>query len=181
MGAGCASPTFRVWEAGSLTERRRLWVWRHGGGEGGASVPWALRAQGRGSRSWPWQRLPVRGGEWCLLCTQLRTWLDGPTPLSPGMWQGACCMMSPAALPPPALCSEEVWHIASASEHFWWGWGRGQCEGSAHVRDRPVRHGQSKTDPGGQFSDFSTEVIPRVKERICITPRPGSGEGGSGI
>lgn len=74
------------------------------------------------------QRLPVCVGEQWLLCTQLRTWLDGPTSLSPGMWQGARSMMSPAALPPPALGSEDVWCIVSPMEHLWWGWGGGQDE-----------------------------------------------------
>lgn len=60
-----------------------------------------------------------------LLCTQLRTWLDGPTSLSPGMWQGARSMMSPAARPPPALGSEDVWCIVSPTEHLWWGCGGG--------------------------------------------------------
>lgn len=67
------------------------------------------------------QTLPVCVGEWWLLCTQLRTWLDGPTPLSPGMWQRACSMMSPTTLPRPALGSEEGWRAASPSEHLWWG------------------------------------------------------------
>lgn len=71
-------------------------------------------------------RIPVCVGERWLLCTQLRTWLDGLTSLSPGMWQGACSMMSPAALPPPALGSEDVWCIVSPKEHLWWGCGGGQ-------------------------------------------------------
>lgn len=74
------------------------------------------------------------GDEQWLLCTQLRTWLDGLTALSPGTWQGACSVMSLTAHPPPALRSEEVWHVVPPSEQLRQGWGEGSTRSNAHPR-----------------------------------------------
>ena len=160
----------------------KLGVWPRAGGfgfrdrGGWASGPRAHRAHGRRSLSWPCRGFQCVGEQW-LLRTQLRTWLDGPTSLSPGMWQGARSMMSPAALPPPALGSEDVWCIVSPTEHLWWGWGRAGRELSIRPRS-PHEALTAATDPAGAFSDLPTEAIPIAKERERVTPRPGIDGGG---
>ena len=74
------------------------------------------------------------GGEPWLPRAQLRTWLDGPTPLSPGRWQGARNMMSP---PPshPQRCARRrsgpLSHPQSIS-------GVDEGEGSARVPHKPA-------------------------------------------
>lgn len=119
-------PTSQVWKAGSLGARH--WVWRHVGWWG-PGVPGLLSAQGRGS-----QRLPVCGGEPWLPRAQLRTWLDGPTPLSPGTWQGARNMMSPPPFHPQRCArrrSGPLSHPRSIS-------GVDEGEGSARVLHKPA-------------------------------------------
>lgn len=75
VGVGVRSA---VWEAGTLPASRWLQIYRRGGGPGPFQLPGGGRS-GRGSGV----------SELGLLCTQLRTWLAGPTPLSPGTWQAA--------------------------------------------------------------------------------------------
>lgn len=106
------------------------------------------------------------GGEQWLLCTPLRTWLDGPTPLSPGTWQGACSVMSLTTRPPPpALCSEEVWHVVSPSERL-----RRAGERAVQGRVPPAitQRGTDTlaSDPGRWFPYFSMEVMTLAKERL---------------
>ena len=164
----------------------KLGVWPRAGALG--LETWRVAGLGLGSlgplNSWKMepepasQRLPGCVGEWWLLCTQLRTWLDGPTSLSPGMWQGACSMMSPTALPPPALGSEDVWYCLTHGASLV-GMG-GSGEGRTRAEHTPAipQRGPDSIDPAGEFSDLPPEVVPIAKERECLTPGAGRGVGG---
>lgn len=142
----------------------------------GGGVPGLLSAQGRGS-----QRLPVCGGEPWLPRAQLRTWLDGPTPLSLGTWQGARNMMSP---PPshPRRCARRrsgpLSHPRSIS-------GVDEGEGSARVPHKPAI-AQQGTDGPRLTLWVSSQTFPlkRLKEpRKDYVPPQGQGQagGGSGV
>lgn len=124
------------------------------------------------------QRLPVCVGEQWLLCTQLRTWLDGPTSLSPGMWQGARSMMSTRRPPTPSsgLGGRLVHCLTHGASLVGMG-GRAGRELSIRPRS-PHEALTAVTDPVGVFSDLPTEAIPIVKERERVTPRPGIDGGG---
>ena len=122
---GCGPPGLGGWEFDweQKTLGLETWGWWARGAAG------LLSAQGGGS-----QRLAVCGGEPWLRHAQLRTWLDGPTPLSPGTWQGARNMMSPPPSHPQRYArgrSGPLSHPRSIS-------GGDEGEGSARVPHKPA-------------------------------------------
>lgn len=115
------------------------------------------------------------GGVSWLLCTQLRTWLDGPASLSPGTWRGACSMMSPPSSHPGPVLRGGLAHCPARTASP-----AGTRRGQRRAEHMPAITPRGMGAPPGTLcggSQTSIEVTPIAKERMCHPQDQGQARG----